>query len=128
MEKLLVSTTEAPAALAAYSQAVKCGMFLFTSGQIALDPEKNEMVKGDVKVQTRRVLDNLKAVLDAADSNLGNVLKVTVYLTDMNDYPKVNEIYSLYFEHNPPARTCVAVSALPRGAKVEIDCVALVAV
>lgn len=125
-EKLLISTELAPKAIGPYSQAVKVGGLVFTSGQIPIDPETGKLVKGDIKVQARRSLDNIKALVEAAGATLENVLKVTIFLTDMEDFSKVNEVYGLYFDKNHPARSTVAVVGLPLGAKIEIECIAKV--
>ncbi len=100
------------------------GGFVFTAGQIPLDPATGELVEGDVAAETARVLDNLSAVLEAAGSSLGQVVKTTVYLADLADYAVVNEVYARYFGAPPPARSAVGVAALPRGARVEIDLIA----
>jgi len=125
MSKEIISTDKAPAAVGPYSQAVKAGNLLFASGQIPLDPITNELVEGDVQVQTRQVLTNLKALLTAAGASLDKVVKTTVFLTDMNDFPLMNEIYSEFFPSNPPARACVAVSALPKAVSVEVEAIAI---
>lgn len=126
MKKELIVSDAAPKAVGAYSQAVRANGFVFLSGQIPLDPATGEMVQGDVGVQTRRVMDNLKAVLAAAGSSLEQVMKATIYLIDMGDFPVVNQIYGEYFVGiDKPARATVAVAALPRGSRVEIDMIAL---
>lgn len=122
--KKVISTTEAPKAIGPYSQAIEAGGFLFVSGQIPLIPTTGELVEGSVEVQTARVLENLKAILAASGSALENVVKTTVYITNMDDFAKVNGIYGQYFQENPPARVCVEVSKLPKGALVEIDVIA----
>jgi 2-iminobutanoate/2-iminopropanoate deaminase len=120
-----VSTPDAPAAIGPYSQAVVHGGLVYCSGQIAIDPATNELAGGDVASQTRRVLDNLTHVLGAAGSGLDRALKLTVYLASMADFPAVNEVYGSYFPGgSPPARATVAVAGLPKGARVEIDCIA----
>ncbi len=122
-----IETTEAPKAIGPYSQAIVAeGKWLFCSGQIPLDPATGEIVgSGDVRVQTRRVLDNLKAVVASAGSSLGQVVKTTIYLADLQDFAAVNEIYASYFGGVAPARATVQVAGLPRGALVEIDAIAL---
>ena len=125
MPKQIVSTDQAPAAIGPYSQAVKANGLVFCSGQIPLDPATGERVAGDIRTQTRRVLDNLKAVLAAAGSSLGNVVKATVFLADMNDYAAMNEVYGDYFGDSKPARAAVEVSRLPKDVGVEIEVVAL---
>lgn len=121
-----VSTTAAPAAIGPYSQAIATGDLVFASGQIALDPATGQLVPGDVQDQTRRVLDNVKAVLEAAGSALDQVVKTTVFLTKMADFAAMNEVYATYFTTEPPARSTIAVAELPRGAAVEIEVIALV--
>jgi 2-iminobutanoate/2-iminopropanoate deaminase len=122
--KKIVSTNEAPAAIGPYSQAVRMGNFLFCSGQIALDPKSGAIVSDDIKAQVRRVLDNISAILSAEGLTFDDIAKTTIFLTDLNDFQTVNEIYSSYFKQAPPARSTVQVSALPKGAKVEIEAVA----
>ncbi len=122
-----ISTDAAPAAIGPYSQAVVANGFVFASGQIAIDPSTGDLVLDDVQSQTRRVLENLKAVLEAAGSCMDKVVKATVFLTDINDYGAVNEVYAEYFGDAKPARAAVAVAALPRGVGVEIEVVAVVA-
>ena len=122
-----VHTEKAPAAIGPYSQAVVAGNFLFTAGQIPLDPATGQIVQGDVTVQTERVMRNLTAVLEAAGTSWGQVVKTKVFLQDMADFPKVNEVYGRMIGDARPARSTVQVSALPRGVLVEIDAVAVVA-
>ena len=122
--KKVISTAEAPQAIGPYSQAIEAGGFVFVSGQIPLIPATGELVEGSVEVQTARVLENLKAILEVAGSSLESVVKTTVYITNMDDFAKVNGIYGQYFQENPPARVCVEVSKLPKGALVEIDVIA----
>ena len=122
--KKVISTAEAPQAIGPYSQAIEAGGVVFVSGQIPLIPATGELVEGSVEVQTARVLENLKAILEAAGSSLESVVKTTVYITNMDDFAKVNGIYGQYFQENPPARVCVEVSKLPKGALVEIDVIA----
>lgn len=119
-----VQTKDAPSAIGPYSQGVVAGGFLFTAGQIALDPATGEVVPGDVAAQASRVLQNLTAVLAAAGATWNDVVKTTVFLQDMNDFAKVNEVYSAALGNARPARTTVAVAGLPRGVRVEIDAVA----
>lgn len=125
MEKTIVRTSKAPAAVGPYSQAVKTESLVFASGQIGLVPETGQMVEGGVEVQARRCLENLQAVLETAGSSLENVVKATVFLVDMSDFAAVNSIYGEFFRSEPPARACVQVAALPKGALVEIEAVAL---
>ena len=119
-----IETSHAPGAIGPYSQAIEAGGFVFVSGQIPLIPATGELVEGSVEVQTARVLENLKAILEAAGASLEDVVKTTVYITNMDDFAKVNGIYGQYFQENPPARVCVEVSKLPKGALVEIDVIA----
>ncbi len=126
MELRTTRTDRAPAPVGPYSQAVVAGDFVFCAGQIALDPASGELVgKSDVRAQTRRVLDNLAAVLMEADSSLDHVTKTTVFLVDMGDFAAMNEVYAERFGGHRPARSTVPVGALPRGAKVEIECIAV---
>jgi 2-iminobutanoate/2-iminopropanoate deaminase len=120
----IISTPNAPAALGAYSQAVISNGFAFLSGQIPLDPATGKVVEGDITAQTERVLENLKAVLEACGASLTKVVKTTVYLKDMGEFAKMNEVYARYFPINPPARATVEVARLPRDVRVEIDCIA----
>jgi 2-iminobutanoate/2-iminopropanoate deaminase len=121
-----VQTDRAPAAIGPYSQGIIANGFLFTAGQIALDPASGQIVPGDVVAQAERVLVNLKAILDEAGASWGDVVKTTVYLHDMNDFPRVNEVYARALGSARPARSTVQVSALPRGVLVEIDAIAAV--
>jgi 2-iminobutanoate/2-iminopropanoate deaminase len=123
--KKIVSTENAPKAIGPYSQAICIENLVFTAGQVGLDPATMELVEGGVEAQTRQVLTNLKHVLESADSGLNFVVKTTVFLKDMNDFPKMNTIYAEFFAKNPPARSTVQVAALPKNALVEIECVAL---
>ena len=121
-----IHTTAAPAAIGPYSQAVTAGPYVFTSGQIGLDPLTGQLVGGDAAEQTRQVMANIAAVLAAAGLSFADVVKTTIFLIDMNDFAAVNEIYAESFEGTgPPARSTVAVAALPRGARVEIEAIAL---
>ena len=122
MEKIY--TSNAPAAIGPYSQAVKVGNMIFTSGQIALTPS-GEFLDADVKTQTTQVCENLKAVLNTSGVSIENVVKTTIFLDDINNFAEVNEVYGKYFAHKP-ARSTVAVKELPKGAKVEIECIAVV--
>ena len=127
MQPEAVITASAPAPVGPYNQAVKAGGVLYCSGQIALDPSTGLMVgAGDVEAETRQVLSNLQAVLEAGGSSTGQVLRTTVFLADLGDFARVNAIYAeLFSDGVSPARACVEVSALPKGARVEIDCIAL---
>jgi 2-iminobutanoate/2-iminopropanoate deaminase len=122
----VVETEGAPKAIGPYSQAIVAGGFVFCSGQIPLDPATGQLITGDVKLQTARVMDSLKAVLEAAGSSLARVVKTTIYVSDLGNYASVNEVYGRYFGAAPPARATVQVAGLPRGADVEIDCIATV--
>jgi 2-iminobutanoate/2-iminopropanoate deaminase len=124
-EMRTIATESAPQAIGPYSQAIAAGELIFCAGQVALDPASGASVTGDVKVQTERVLDNLSAVLAAAGSDLRHVVKTTVYLTDFNDFAAMNEAYAERFGDHRPARATVGVSALPKGLRVEIECVAI---
>jgi 2-iminobutanoate/2-iminopropanoate deaminase len=122
-----VSTDSAPEAIGPYSQAIRSGGFLFCSGQVALDPASGELVKLDVDGQARRCLENLTAVCEAAGAALADAVRLTIYLTDMNDFARVNEVYAAFFEGaDPPARVAIGVTALPKGADVEIDAIVAV--
>jgi 2-iminobutanoate/2-iminopropanoate deaminase len=122
--KKIISTNNAPAAIGPYSQAIQLGNMLFCSGQIAIDPKSGSVLTGDVKTQTEQVMKNIEAVLTAAGLNFSNVVKTTIFLTNMADFTTVNEIYGRHFPQNPPARSTVAVAALPKGVNVEIEVIA----
>lgn len=124
--KQIIATESAPKAIGPYSQAVVHNGLAFLSGQIPMDPATGQIVEGEIAAQTERVLENLKAVLAACGSSFGQVLKTTVFLKDMADFPTMNEIYGRYFTENPPARATVEASRLPRGVKVEIEAIAAV--
>jgi reactive intermediate/imine deaminase len=123
MSKQIVSTSAAPAAIGPYSQAVRAGNTLWLSGQIPLDPLTKELVKGDIEVQARRVFDNLKAVISAAGAGFDDVVKTTIFLTDLGHFAEVNKVMAEYFREPYPARSTVGVAALPRGAQVEVECI-----
>ena len=125
MPRDIVKTDAAPQAIGPYSQAIKANGFVFVSGQTALDPRTGQMVGQDIKTQTRRVLDNIKAVLQAAGTSLDHVVRCSVFLKDMNDFGPMNEEYGSYFKELPPARTTVQAAKLPRDALVEIDAIAM---
>lgn len=125
MSKKIVSTDKAPGAIGPYSQAVIAGGLVFTSGQIPLNPVTGEIVKDSIEAQARQVLDNLKAVLDAAGTGFKDVVKTTVFIKDMNDFAAVNKVYGEYFQEPYPARSCVEVARLPRDVSVEIEAVAI---
>ncbi len=120
-----IATERAPRAIGPYVQAVQVGEWIFVSGQIPLDPETGELVPGGIREQTDRVLQNIRAILEAAGSSLDQVVKATVYLTDLNDFSEMNEVYARYFPGEKPARATVEVSRLPRDARIEMDVIAL---
>ena len=126
MQHSQISTPHAPAAIGPYSQAIRCGQFVYTSGQIALDPSSGELVGADIQAQTHRVLQNLQAVLTSAGSSLASVVKTPVFQAQMSDFQAMNAVYASYFTGVTPARSTVAVAELPRKALVEIECVALI--
>jgi 2-iminobutanoate/2-iminopropanoate deaminase len=124
-DRVIIATTNAPAAVGPYSQAVKANGFVYTAGQIPLDPATASLVDGDIEAQTRQVLDNVTAVLEAAGSSMDRVVKMTVFMTDLGDFQRMNGIYAGYFPADPPARSAFQVSALPLGAAIEMEAVAL---
>jgi 2-iminobutanoate/2-iminopropanoate deaminase len=124
MTKTVIQTPAAPAAIGPYSQAIVSGDLVFTSGQIPLDPATGQLVTGDIHVMTNRVLDNLAAVLQAAGCTFADVVKTTIFLADLGDFAAVNETYGKRFSAQPPARSTVQAAALPRGARIEIECIA----
>src|SRR6202171_2079958 len=123
--KKIISTTEAPAAVGPYSQAVRVGSTIYCAGQIPLDPKSGQIVSGGIDAQTRRVLDNITAVLKAEGLTFDNIVKTTIFLTNLGDFQTVNEIYGSYFNQQPPARSTVQVPALPKGANIEIEVIAI---
>jgi reactive intermediate/imine deaminase len=123
MNRQIISTTDAPAAIGTYSQAVRVGDTVYVSGQIPLDPATMQLVHGDIDAEIRRVFDNLAAVAKAAGGSLNDAVKVTVFLTDLAHFGRVNEIMATYFQQPYPARAAVGVAALPRGARVEMECI-----
>lgn len=125
MSRQPISTENAPAAIGPYSQAVRCGNTLYFSGQIPLDPATMALVEGDIATQTRRVFDNLKAVCEAAGGSLSQVARVGIYLTDLGDFAAVNAVMAEYFSAPYPARSTIGVAALPKGAQVEVDAIAI---
>lgn len=125
MQREQVKTQHAPAAIGPYSQAIKAAGLIFAAGQIPLDPATGQMISGDIQAQTERVLENIRAVLTAAGASFETVVKTTVFLKHMSDFAAMNEVYSRYFTAAAPARSTVAVAELPRGALVEIECIAL---
>jgi 2-iminobutanoate/2-iminopropanoate deaminase len=122
--KQAISSPDAPKAIGPYSQAVRAGQLLFLSGQVALDPATGQLVDGDIAAQTRRVFDNIRAVLEAGGRSFADVVRTTVFLADMNDFAAVNEVYGQYFKEPYPARATVQVARLPKDARVEIDVIA----
>ena len=124
MIKRIIQTEQAPATIGPYSQAIRIGDFLYTSGQIALDPESGIFLSGEIEEETEQTLKNISAILQAGGVNFENVIKTTVYLSDLNDFTRMNQVYEKYFSKNKPARACVQVAALPKGAKIEIDAIA----
>ena len=124
MQKKSVNTTEAPEAIGPYSQAIRVGDFLYTSGQISLDPKTMEMITGNIELETEKVLQNIEAILSAEGLNFSHVIKTTVYLPALSEFSRMNQVYEKFFSSTKPARACVQVAALPKGAKVEIDAIA----
>lgn len=127
LNREIIFTPNAPAAVGPYSQAVRLGEMIYTAGQIALDPETGQLVEDDIEVQTRQVMKNLSNVLAAAGSNFAHVIKTTIFVTNLADFATINKVYGSYFAENPPARSTVQVAALPLGSRVEIEVVAIVA-
>lgn len=125
MERRIISTAGAPQAIGPYSQAIRSGELVFCAGQVPLDPATGKIVEGDIRDQTRRALQNLSAVLDAAGSSISRVVKTTVFLTDLDQFKPMNETYAEFFGEMPPARSTVQVSRLPAGAMVEIEAIAI---
>ena len=122
--KIIINTSEAPNAIGPYSQAVRTDKMVYLSGQIAINPKTQQFIDGDIETQTKQVLDNLKAIIEASGSSLESVIKTTIYLTNIDDFPKVNDIYASYFSSGRPARSTVCVLKLPKNAKIEIDAIA----
>jgi 2-iminobutanoate/2-iminopropanoate deaminase len=125
MEKTVIHSEKAPAAVGPYSQAIKWGDMLFTSGLIPLDPRSGQVVDGGIQAQTRQVMENLREVLAAAGAGFGNVVKTTCFLYDMNDFAQFNVVYEEFFKDKPPARSCVAVDRLPKDVLVEVEAIAV---
>ncbi|CAK7069333.1 reactive intermediate/imine deaminase [Tissierella sp. P1] len=121
-----LSTEKAPSAVGPYSQGVKSENIIYSSGQLPIDPETGELSKGDIQKETRLCLENVKAVLEAGHANIENIVKVTVFVTDMNDFSKINEVYAEFFGDHKPARSLVQVAALPKGADIEIEAIAII--
>ena len=126
LQREVISTPRAPAAVGPYSQAIRIGDFVFTAGQIALAPETGKLVEDSIEAQTRQVMENLTNVLKAAGTTLDNVVKTTIFVTDLGDFATINQVYGSYFASSPPARSTVQVAGLPLGANVEIEVIALV--
>ncbi len=126
LEREIISTQHAPAAVGPYSQAVRVGDLIYTAGQISLIPESGKLVKGGIEAETQQVMENLARVLEAANSSLANIVKTTIFVTNLADFATINQIYGSFFADNPPARSTVEVAALPLGALVEIEAVAIV--
>ena len=121
----IISTDKAPGAIGPYSQAVKTASMVFVSGQLALDPATGNLINDDIKSETRQAVENLKNILEAAGSSLEKVIKTTLFIKNMSDFPVINEVYGQFFQHDPPARACVEVARLPKDANFEIEAVAL---
>ncbi len=126
MQRDIISTASAPQAIGPYSQAIRTEQLLFVSGQIPLDPASGNLIAGDISDQTRRVLQNIQAILEAAGSSLTHVVKTTVFLADIGDFAAMNAVYAEFFPHDPPARSAFQVAALPKEARIEIEVIALV--
>ena len=126
MTRDIIATDNAPGAVGPYSQGIRTDQLIFTAGQVPLDPATGNLVEGPIEDQTRRVLDNVKAVLEAADSSLERVVKMTVFMTDLGDFKRMNAVYAEYFPDAPPARSAVQVGALPLGADIEMEAIALI--
>jgi len=125
-EREIIVTPNAPAAIGPYSQAVRAGNFVFSAGQIPINPQTGKLVEGDIQAQTRQVMQNLAAILEAAGTSLNNVVKTTIFTTNLADFAAINQVYGSYFTNQPPARSTVQVAGLPLGANIEIEVVALV--
>ncbi|CCJ33427.1 RidA family protein [Caloramator australicus] len=125
MEKVVLSTTNAPAAIGPYSQGIKAGDFIFTSGQLPIDPKTGDLINNDIKAAAKQCLENIKAILESADSSLDDVVKTTVFLKDLNDFASVNEVYAEYFKEKMPARSALQVARLPKDALIEIEAIAI---
>ena len=126
MKKRVIQTERAPKAIGPYSQAIQAGKFLFLSGQIPLEPKTGELVRGDIGQQTKQVLENIKGVLESQKLGMGDVVKVTIFLRNIGNFNRLNEVYSTYFPSFPPARSTVEVARLPRDAEIEIEAIALI--
>ncbi len=126
MKKKVIQVEKAPKAIGPYSQAIQAGNFLFLSGQIPIDPKTGELVQGDIRQQTRRVLENIKGILESEKLEMDDIVKVTIFLKDIGNFNQVNEIYATYFPSSPPARSTVGVAKLPRDVEIEIEAIALI--
>jgi 2-iminobutanoate/2-iminopropanoate deaminase len=126
VKKKVIQTDKAPRAIGPYSQAIRAGNFLFLSGQIPLDPKTGELVKGDIRQQTKQVLENIKGVLESQGLGMEDVVKATIFLKDIGNFNQVNEVYATYFPSSPPARSTVGVARLPRDTDIEIEAIALI--
>lgn len=126
MNKKVISTDKAPKAIGPYSQGIVAGNMIFTSGQLAINPETGELVQDDIQKETRQALENLKAVLKEGGATLNDVVKVTLYIKDMNQFGKINEVYEEYFSENKPARSCIEVARLPKDGNVEVEAIAII--
>ena len=126
MEKKIIATSNAPKAIGPYSQGVLAGDFLFVSGQIPIDPKTNQIIEGDIALQTKQVMENIKGILESAGASMNNVVKATLYIKDMDEYGRINEVYSAYLGNVQPARSTVEVKRLPKDVRIEIDVIALV--
>ena len=126
MEKRIIATSNAPKAIGPYSQGVLAGNFLFVSGQIPIDPKTNQIIEGDIALQTKQVMENIKGILESGGASMNNVVKATLYIKDMDEYGRINEVYSAYLGNVQPARSTVEVKRLPKDVRIEIDVIALV--
>jgi len=126
MNKTMIETNNAPAAIGPYAQGVKVGNLIFTSGQLPVNPATGELITNDIQAETRQCLENIKAILEEAGSSLDHAVKLTVFIKDMNQFSKINEVYATYFPGDKPARSCVEVARLPKDANIEIEAIAMV--
>ncbi|GFP20848.1 2-iminobutanoate/2-iminopropanoate deaminase [Candidatus Hakubella thermalkaliphila] len=126
MDREAVVSKNAPKAIGPYAQAVRVGNLIYTSGQIPIHPQTNQTVEGGIEEQTRRVLENLKSLLEDAGTSMKAMVKTTIFLANMDDFAKVNEIYASYFDREPPARSCIQVAGLPKGALIEVEGIAVI--
>ncbi len=124
MSRKIIKTDKAPAAAGPYSQGIEFNGIIFTSGQLPMDPKSGKMIEGEIGEKTKLILNNIKAIIEAEGSSLENIIKCTIFLTDMGDFGKVNKAYGSFFQENPPARSCIEVRALPLGANIEIEAIA----